>query len=326
LLTAAGGCTGDAYLGSLAGAAPLGAASADAGVPRPGPDAAAAGAGAIFTADAGTASAPLELTLRAAGSSGGELRLQCPDTCVNVALAANGGTPPYVYSWEDGTSALQRMFCPSSDEVLRASVRDATGKLQTASLSVQRVSCKTEQLCLSNPSFDGAPTIGAEWLVSSALGSASWDDCRSANQSSASSQPRIVNASSGDEFPMGSDGNTYLYLPARGGTRAEVGQTLCAPLSRGSVYYLKLDLAYAAEDRTGAPLEPGQLAVYASSATCQADTLLWTSPGLHTGFRTYCFAIQPTVDASALVLTATGPAGADAAVFVDHLVATTTCP
>lgn len=319
-------CTGDANLGRRPSTEPLSRPTLDAGAaaatmePKL-PDAAVSGAaGAAVTASA------LRLELHSPALGPSDIELRCPDMCFKVELAASGGVPPYQYAWADGATDASRTLCPTSDTPLRAEVRDALGSVQSAVLPVRRVPCEVGQLCAANLSFDGSPTLGAQWLTANGLDSASWDDCRTTSVSTASTQPRIVNAASGDEFPTASDGSTYLYLPARSSAHASVGQALCAGLERGSVYYLRLDLAYAAEDRTGAPLQPGMLELYASGDTCHGDTLLWTSPALHTGFRTYCVALQPTTRATALVLSATAPAGADAAVFVDHLVAASGCP
>lgn len=330
-LTAAVSCTGDAFLGAepLATHVPTGVpdAARDAG---PMPSAAGPDASHTPAPDGGSStavsSAPLSLTFVSGGKRASELVVSCPDTCADVELAAMGGMPPYVFSWEDAAAGAMRSYCPTADGTLRASVRDAHGDERSATLAVRRLACTVGQICADNASFEGSPIRGPEWLTTAQLGAAPWDDCRASGSVSASALPRIVDLTSGDEFPASSDGDTYLYVPARGDSHAAVAQNLCAPLVRGSSYAFKIDLAYAAEDRNGVPIEPGRVEVYASSGSCQRDTLLWTSPALRTAWRTYCIAFEPHQNMSALVFSATAPAGADAAVFIDHLVPVTSCP
>ena len=317
-------CTGDADLG--AEPVRLSPTTTDAGhATQPStPPQMAADAGATMTSDAGSLAAPLELSFRSAGSVVESLTIACPDTCAAVELVARGGTPPYAYSWDDANTDVTRQLCPTATISLHASVRDADGMMRSAALALQLAACATGHLCADNTSFEGKASVGAEWLLSE-FDAAPWEACRDPG-TDASSAPKLVARASGDEFPGPSDGESYLYLESNPPARGFVGQSLCASLARGSVYSFKFDLAYAAESRTGTPLNPGQLEVYASSNTCQRDELLWTSPHLTMGFRTYCVTLKPTRAATALVLNPIGPSSGAAAVFVDHLVAVESCP
>lgn len=322
-------CTGDAFLGSEYIPAGLAPAIMDAGM---------APAETLENADAAattaSASAPdamvgiptLAVQAHEDGTAIAELRIVCPNRCAMIELAAEGGTPPYAYTWEDGASTVTRTLCPTSEAPILASVRDALGETTMIQLAVHLDACKVEALCVANPSFEGSPTLGAEWLSSESLSANAWSDCRSTSGARVRSLPRAVNAASGDEFPTPTDGSTCLYLPTHENTHGYVGQELCAPLERGSVYYLKLDAAYAAEDSAGAPLDPGQLEIYSADDACSRSELLWASPPLHTAFRTYCVALQPSTSRGGLVFSPTGVPAKDSAVFIDHLESVTSCP
>ena len=325
LLLVIASCTGNADLGSEPVILPPPSAMTDAGqLTAPVTPPMAADAAAMMMSDAGPLAAPLELTFRSAGADVGSLRIQCPDTCASIELSARGGSPPYAFTWDDASTDATRQFCPSADATLQASVRDADGTTRSAALVVQLAACVTGHLCADNASFEGKPSVGAEWLLSD-FDAAPWQACRDPG-TDASSAPKVVARASGDEFPAPSDGESYLYLESNPPARGFVGQPLCAGLARGSAYSFKFDLAYAAENRTGVQINPGQLEVYASSNACQRDELLWTSPHLTTGFRTYCVTLKPTRSATALILNPIGPSSGAAAVFIDHLVAVDSCP
>lgn len=322
----AAGCTGDADLGAEAVTLPPPRSTTDAGSikPPPPPPPMAADASVMTASDAGPTAEPLELVFRAAGAEVGSLQIECPDTCASLTLAAHGGTPPYTFTWDDASHDMTRQLCPMADVTLHASVRDADGMTRSAALALRLVACATGHLCAENASFEGQPSIGAQWLLNN-FDAAPWDACRDTG-TDASSAPKVATRASGDEFPAPSEGDSYLYLESNPPARGFVGQTLCAPLARGSVYSFKIDLAYAAENRAGMQINPAQLEVYASSNACQRDELLWTSPHLTTGFRTYCVTLKPTRAATALILNPIGPTSGEAATFVDHLQAVDSCP
>jgi hypothetical protein len=323
LCLAALGCTGDADLG--AERAPLDATPAlrDAGKPNvvepshsdattlPGPT------------DAGTT--PLALDFRVGGASVTQLRVACPDPCFVVDLAAHGGTPPYTFSWSDASTDAQRRLCPESDTTLRAVVSDAHGGSRSSTLDVGVTPCSISQLCATNPSFEGSPAFGSAWLDQGPLDAAPWEDCRATNPETRT-LPKIVASASGDEFPQPSDRASYLYLESAANSHQSVGQTLCAPLQVGSLYSFKLDLARAGEDDLGARLSTVQVEIHAAASACQRDELLWTSPRLGTGWRTFCLTLKPTKPATALLLSAFGPGPEASAVFIDHLVPVDGCP
>jgi hypothetical protein len=275
-------------------------------------------------ATAGTVTAPLELEFQVAGAPVEGLTIECPESCGSVELAAHGGRPPYTFEWEDASPEPLRQVCASIAGVVSARVRDALGATHAAELPVQLAACATGQLCASNRSFEGTPTVGTAWRRDD-FDAGPWTSCR-APGAEAGSGPKVVARASGDEFPAPTDGDSYLYLESNPPALASVGQSLCAPLLRGTAYSFKFDVAYAAEDAAGATLEPARLEVYASPAMCQRDELLWASPHLTTGFRTYCVTLKPRQTVSGLLLSPVGPTTGTAAVFVDHLVAAEGCP
>jgi hypothetical protein len=322
-LLAAIGCTGDADLG--AERAPLNATPAgrDAGKPHILEASVADATATPVTTKA--AAEPLALDVRVAGASVTQLQLACPEPCFTVELAANGGMPPYTFSWDDASSDAQRKLCLQSDTTLHASVHDVQGDSRSSSLDVHVTDCNVAQLCAMNPSFEGSPTYGRAWLSDAPLDAAPWNDCR---MSSAGDRtlPKVVASASGDDFPDPSDGDSYLYLESASGSQRAIGQSLCAPLLVGNVYSLQIDLAGAAENNLGAPLSAVQVGIYASSSACELSEVLWTSPRLSTGWQTYCVTLKPTKAATALVLNAFGPGPNASAVFIDHLVPVVACP
>jgi hypothetical protein len=318
---AAVSCTGDADLGreraTLATPPALHDAGSDASAEPP----SNADSGQAMQADAGE---PLVLEFRVASAPVTELRVSCPESCVNVELAAHGGLPPYDFSWDDASTNPQRMLCSSSDASFHALVRDARGGSQAREIALHYTACSVGRVCAKNASFEGAPTRGAEWL-SNEFDASPWNACRAGDDARAASA-KIVTAGSGDEFPAPSDGDSYLYVEAAPMRHRSVGQALCGALEVGSVYSFKIDLAAAAEDFAGVRLSPVQVEVYASGGACQTDELVWTSPRLSTGWRTYCLTFKPTKEASALVFNAVGLGPDASAVFIDHLLPVDNCP
>ena len=50
--------------------------------------------------------------------------LSCAGDCAVVEAVATGGTPPYTYRWEDGSTDPIRRVCPSADSMFRVSATD----------------------------------------------------------------------------------------------------------------------------------------------------------------------------------------------------------
>jgi hypothetical protein len=312
-------CTGDAALGRERATLAPPPEVRDAGVDAPVEPPSGTDSG---LQDAGRD--PLVLEFRVGTTAMTELRVSCPEACVRVELSAHGGTPPYDFSWDDASTNPQRLLCASTDTTFHALVHDARGGSQAHEIVLHYTPCSVGQVCLKNPSLEGPTTFGAEWF-SNAFDASPWDACRSSDDARAASA-KIVASGSGDEFPAPSEGDSYLYLESTSMRHRNVGQALCGPLEVGSVYSFKVDLAGAAEDFAGAGLGPVQVEVYASSGPCQRDELVWTSPRLSTGWRTFCLTFKPTKNATALVLNVMGPGTESSAAFIDHLVPVDGCP
>lgn len=327
LCVAAASCVGDADLGSERARIEAVPALQDAGDAGRISTSSADAAATPQLVDAGLAAgtAPLLLSFQVAGTSVTQVHVSCKDACIEVALAAAGGTPPYVLGWDDGSTETPRWFCPDTDTTLTAVVHDAMGRSRTSMLGVYVSGCSTGALCANNLSFEGAPTRGVAWLSAEPLSASPWDDCRMDNPD-ARTLPKIVASDSGDEFPEPSEGASYLYLESAPGSHHKVAQSLCSPLEPSTAYSLKVDLARAAEDNLGAPLSTVQVEVYGATTACQREELLWTSPRLGTGWRTFCLTLRPTKPATSLILSAFGPGPEASAVFIDHIVPVATCP
>jgi hypothetical protein len=70
------------------------------------------------------------------------ITLSCAGDCATVQAIGTGGSPPYSYAWEDGTTNPVRQLCPASDSAYSVQVTDTgeTGEVprpaQTAHTSV----------------------------------------------------------------------------------------------------------------------------------------------------------------------------------------------
>jgi hypothetical protein len=329
-LTAA--CLGDASVGfdrlASASAAPDADAPAaiDSGVPAE--SAASAGSGA---------ESPLGVELRIGNVATSAASIRCPDSCVRVEVAANGGNPPYTLHWPDGSNATLRMLCPSMNATYTVSVTDSATPQRRAqqaetTLSVQVTACpKSASLCLQNPSLEGSPAFGITWFAPNFFDASSWDDCHATNQDRTPSMPRVAApisaAPPNPPFPMPTNGQTYVYLESPPPPLHEsIGQVLCAPLKANTAYSFKLDLASAPSDGNGVLLGAARLQLYASADPCRRDELLWTSGVLGSSWSTSCVTLKPTQDAVALVLSPIGASPERAAVLVDNLVPVDHCP
>ena len=65
--------------------------------------------------------------------------LACSGACATVQAVGIGGSPPYAYKWEDGSTNPVRQVCPSSDTSYAVTITDSgqAGELATAAQSAQ---------------------------------------------------------------------------------------------------------------------------------------------------------------------------------------------
>jgi hypothetical protein len=65
--------------------------------------------------------------------------LACAGDCATVQAVATGGTPPYSFAWDDGSTTAQRQVCPTSSTSYEVKVSDTgmTGEITHAPETVQ---------------------------------------------------------------------------------------------------------------------------------------------------------------------------------------------
>jgi hypothetical protein len=294
-------------------------------------DAASAFDASLF--DAGMSPPPLTFDVRLGASSVQSLVLECGAPCAMLELVIQGGTPPYAVVWQDGASAERRTVCPEDATDLSVVVSDAVQPSAGSSpqrvervISVQVNTCpQTGQLCVQNPSCEGAPVFGMAWITPVFFDAPYWDDCDASNPDGPQA-PHVASEISGASFPVASFGATYFYLAWMPPIHEYVGQTLCAPMRAATSYSFQVDLASGSMSGTGIPLQPAQLEIYSASDICTRDQLLWKSPVLPATWQTHCVTITAARDSSALILNATGPDSNPGAVLVDNIVPVVRCP
>ena len=94
-----------------------------------------ADAGGFFGGDAGGTSR-LEAHVERDHGPVTVVTLGCAGSCVDVEAVATGGSPPYAFTWEDGSTGPTRHLCPSSTTEYSVTVTDtatagSSGPLRT---------------------------------------------------------------------------------------------------------------------------------------------------------------------------------------------------
>lgn len=190
-------------------------------------------------------------------------------------------------------------------------------------------SSASEPVCVQLPSFEGPP---APTLYGLANVQSPWAGCYAVIDAVLSA-PAFVNQTtlfdSGDgkglvpgNFPVASQGSTYLYFDMQGGGNGQTISTpTCKPLEAGHSYSFAIDLASrVGQSIRGVAFAPGRLGVYAPSISCApSDPPLWLSPPLTAAWSRYCVTIRPTNDASYLVLRLPADPAGRAAIYVDNM-------
>jgi hypothetical protein len=59
------------------------------------------------------AAMPLRVEIESNGAIAMQLAFTCEQPCTVIRAVAHGGTPPYTFTWEDGSSAATRIVCPA---------------------------------------------------------------------------------------------------------------------------------------------------------------------------------------------------------------------
>jgi hypothetical protein len=268
--------------------------------------------------------------------------LACAGDCADVEAVASGGNPPYTYAWDDGTLGAKRHVCLNASHKLTVRATDTANSTPEFAHMAQTVSADvtatvlnctdsgvppppvggTSALCISNPSFEGIP--GVE-LFDADFHADAWGIC--------SPSPDIWDEkqswSGTPGGPPATDGKTYLELFCVGGgtclVREAVGEQLCAPLVAGKTYSFKIDLAFRPAGSV-AGATPGGLQVYAGTAMCGEDQLLWTSPTAGNDWQTYCATFTAQSDLNYIAFKPAVGYPTTIGVFIDHIVPVDSCP
>ncbi len=257
--------------------------------------------------------------------------VSCAGGCVDVQAVPQGGSPPYVYAWSDGSTAATRHICPTATTTVSVSVNDAgvtSGELSRppqkakATLAIEVLGCPDAAtpdasapgpLCISNPSLEG--TAG---LAITQLDAPPWTSCMLG-----AGYANIYNGAQLDGMAA-SDGNTYLRLAvdATDSTVVSASEALCAPLHAQTPYSLLVDLAEEVQDS----VVPPWLEIWGGSSSCASGERLWSSPMISgAAWKTYCATLTPTRETGYLTFVLGAPAGQFAVLAVDHLVPVARC-
>jgi hypothetical protein len=258
--------------------------------------------------------------------------------CFELLAAGAGGTPPYDFTWSDGSTAALRNVCVAAGSLFSVVARDAAGSRSEPHVieltSAKDAGCAepvpptdaarpAETLCLDNPSFEGTPAISfGDPMVFDAD---PWSLC--SNNLGVMNAPDIGNAeiSQTATAPDPVDGNTYLAL----GEQEQVSQELCGEVTGDVPLYLEIDLARIAVGEVVPGAEQIFLEIWGGlSADCSQRELLWASRALTADWQRFCVALRPRSFTTQLTLRG----GSDMAsnslghVLVDNLRPVDSCP
>lgn len=265
------------------------------------------------------------------------VRVRAPASCngcFDLLAEAQGGSPPYVMDWDDGSHEASRLLCPN-ERALTATVtvRDAAGArsaAHTTSLEPADAGCPQDAslpklLSLENTSFEGTAGINTGFPDTFTTTPA-WSACTNPSQTNT---PEILNENVDIVVTkplQPRDGASYLGL-----TEGEqVSQKLLESIPGGSARSFMLDLGRLNITAGLVPdTEKAFLEVWGgTSGDCSARELLWASPALALKWEPYCITIRPQQFMDNLILRAAadGTRGTIIYVVADHLVPVTTCP
>jgi hypothetical protein len=256
--------------------------------------------------------------------------------CFALVASGAGGAAPYQFEWEDGSRSAQRRVCPGQTTVdVSVVVQDANGARSAPSVARLDVdadaSCPPPpeppaQLCIANPSFEGAPA--ANLGIPQTFDAAPWSACVNPAMSSAvANNPDIGTdtGATGTTVPKATEGMTFVSLAVG----EQVSQKLCQAVRAGSTRSLRLDVARADFGAAPTGTDAVVLEIWVGFASdCSQHEQLWVSPPLETGWKTYCAKLKPgeLIDQITLRATANSTALASSFALVDNLVPVDDCP
>ena len=269
------------------------------------------------------------------------VRIQPTDCgkCFELVAEANGGEPPYEFEWEDGTARARRIECVAGSTrtftVVARDSRAMRSEPQFVSVKGAEESACTPPamprepeprsvLCLENMSFEGEPA--ANFGQSDQFDAAPWNACTNPQMTNT---PNIGNASVAETLgfiPDPTDGDTFLAL----GEGEQVSQQFCGPLLDDAPIYVEFDLGRL---NIGAGLVPETEQVFLEvwgglTVNCSVHSLLWASPPLPLGWKTYCATLRPRSFMTQLTLRANADATlpTPAYLVVDNMRQVDSCP
>jgi hypothetical protein len=263
--------------------------------------------------------------------------VSCAGDCVEVQAVAEGGHPPYHYTWSDGSTDAKRSICPDRAMRYEVSASDTgidspefpyTAQRTSAAVDAQLLTCDKQPpvqgaLCVQNGSFEGTPGI-SEYIGGFQAGS--WTSCEFGGTPDTWDEKQSWGGPPGGLPP--SAGNTYLEIydvKTFIHVSETVGQPLCAALVAGKRYSFKLDLAFRTAGSYSGNALGGALEVWAAKAACGKDQLLWTSPRVSEDWQTHCVTFLAEQDFGYIQLRPAADYPGATAVFVDNIVPVASC-
>jgi hypothetical protein len=166
-LTMLSGCDYAVHLGREcpgAGCSGTEPVALDAGQPAP----------AHAPSDAGDNATPAALSVAiqdARGNSVVSAQLECGTPCLEVAARAEGGSPPYSFTWDDGDTSSHRQLCSDISRNYQVLVHDsASAPPASASIHIERSVCSDAGM--STPPQRRCETYAVELAACSSLANA----------------------------------------------------------------------------------------------------------------------------------------------------------
>jgi hypothetical protein len=283
----------------------------------------------------------------------------CQGSCVDLLAIVTGGTGPFSYAWGEGLGEGPgpKTVCPTMTTTYAVLVSSLSSPQQSPASAVVTVeSCDagvgtqlphdastmqapdtgttqtgSSSLCITDPSFEGTPTIGTPGTPPGTNATAAppgWQVCKGDPDIDPSVSVLLAN-----------DGMTYLGLSVGSGSLSylteAIGTTLCAPLQAGVRYSFCMDLAIGVRGvnlgvnplmmPSGGPTPV--LDVFGGTTGCGQDEPLFISQAITSvdSWSKVCGSFVPSRTLSTLTLvpslgssSATSPPGASY-VIVDHI-------
>ncbi|MGH7438687.1 MAG: hypothetical protein ACRENE_23615 [Polyangiaceae bacterium] len=195
------------------------------------------------------------------------LTLSCAGDCATVEAVGTGGTPPYTYAWEDGSTSATRQVCPLSSTSYRVSVTD-TGTSGELARAPQTAQASLDAHVTACPDGGGNPDGGVAPDAGPALepaGEFHWTHWTRMSAGSPGSVAGVLLPPSG-AITVTYSGEVYVApLPGLPGTQTTTGANYFAPAS-----------TYTCSTVGTAPILPG--VVMQQGGTTLVESLTFSRP------------------------------------------------